>query len=215
MKPWLVFLLLLPYLPGNPPTARCAEVKSPARFGIQHCVAEWSWTSGKIYDDPFNDLELDVLFTDPRGREQRVPAFWAGEQSWHVRFAPDTTGKFTYRTICSDTNNAELHGQQGELDVAPYSGTNQLYRHGAVRVAADHHHFEQADGTPFFWLGDTWWMGLCRRLRWPEDFQLLTADRVQKGFTVIQIVAGLYPDMPEFDSRGANEAGFPWNTERT
>jgi hypothetical protein len=144
-----------------------------------------------------------------------VPAFWARETSWHVRFEPDTTGKFTYRTICSDTNNAELHGQQGVLEVATYAGNNQLYHHGAVRVAADHHHFEQADGTPFFWLGDTWWMGLCRRLRWPEDFQLLAADRVQKGFTVIQIVAGLYPDMPEFDPRGANEAGFPWNTEKT
>jgi len=39
---------------------------------------------------------------------------------------------------------------------------------------------------------------------------LLTADRISKGFTVIQIVAGLYPDMPPFDPRGANEAGFPW-----
>jgi len=36
-----------------------------------------------------------------------------------------------------------------------------------------------------FWLADTWWMGLVKCLRWPEDFQLLTADRVKKGFTVI------------------------------
>jgi hypothetical protein len=52
-------------------------------------------------------------------------------------------------------------------------------------------------------------MGLCQRLEWPADFQQLTADRAAKGFTVVQIVAGLYPDMPAFDSRGANEAGFP------
>src|ERR1051326_6155383 len=215
MKRRLVFSLLLPCLAGNAPTARCAGGPMPVRFGIQHCVTEWSYTSAKTYTDPFNDLELDVLITDSHGNEQRVPAFWAGETSWHVRFAPDTTGKFTYRTICSDTNNSELHGQQGVLEVATYTGNNQLYHHGAVRVAADQHHFEQADGTPFFWLGDTWWMGLCRRLKWPEDFQLLAADRVRKGFTVIQIVAGLYPDMPEFDPRGANEAGFPWNTEKT
>jgi hypothetical protein len=215
MKRRLVFSLLLPCLAGHAPTARCAGGPMPARFGIQHCVTEWSYTSAKTYTDPFNDLELDVLITDSHGHEQRVPAFWAGETTWQVRFAPDTTGKFTYRTICSDTNNAELHGQQGVLEVATYMGNNPLYHHGAVRVAADHHHFEQADGTPFFWLGDTWWMGLCRRLKWPEDFQLLAADRVRKGFTVIQIVAGLYPDMPEFDPRGANEAGFPWNTEKT
>jgi len=54
-------------------------------------------------------------------------------------------------------------------------------------------------------------MGLCRRLSWPEGFQELTVDRVRKGFSVIQIVAGLYPDMEPFDQRGANEAGFPWD----
>jgi hypothetical protein len=74
-------------------------------------------------------------------------------------------------------------------------------------------YLEHLDGTPFFWLGDTWWMGLCRRLRWPGDFKTLVADRLQKGFTVIQIIAGLYPDMPAFDERGANEAGFPWEKD--
>jgi hypothetical protein len=53
-------------------------------------------------------------------------------------------------------------------------------------------------------------MGLCKRLSWPGDFQTLTADRAEKGFTVVQIVAGLYPDMPPYDPRGANEAGFAW-----
>jgi len=30
---------------------------------------------------------------------------------------------------------------------------------------------------------------------------------------VIQIIAGLYPDMPAFDRRGANEAGYPWGAD--
>ena len=45
---------------------------------------------------------------------------------------------------------------------------------------------------------------------WPDEFRTLAEDRRGKGFTVIQIVAGLYPDMPAFDPRGKNEAGFPW-----
>ena len=97
----------------------------------------------------------------------------------------------------------------------PYTGDNPLFKHGPVRVAADKRHFEYADGTPFFWLGDTWWMGLSHRLHWPEDFKQLAADRKQKGFNVVQIVAGLYPDMPPFDPRGANEAGFPWEKDYT
>ncbi len=55
--------------------------------------------------------------------------------------------------------------------------------------------------------------GSVHRLHFPDEFKTLAADRVQKGFNVIQIVAGLYPDMPAFDQRGANEAGFPWTKD--
>jgi hypothetical protein len=68
-----------------------------------------------------------------------------------------------------------------------------LFKHGPIRVAADRRHFEYADGTPFFWLGDTWWMGLSHRLHFPDEFAQLAADRKAKGFNVIQIVAGLIP----------------------
>ena len=181
----------------------------PTIHGTQNRVVELSWASAKPYADPFNDVELDVVFAAPNGQERRVPAFWAGEQTWRVRYAAAEVGEHHYCTVCSDPANAALHGREGVVSLSPYEGANPLLHHGPVRVA-DGSHFEHADGAPFFWLGDTWWMGLCRRLGWPEDFQRLTADRVAKGFTVIQIVAGLYPDMPERDPRGANEAGVPW-----
>ncbi len=188
---------------------------APTRYGVQHCVTEWAYSSGKAYADPFNDVILDVVFQDPRGREQRVPAFWGGEQVWRVRYAPSVPGRYTYRTVASDPRNPDLHEQRGVLEVTPYAGDNPLLRHGPVRVASDRRHFEHEDGTPFFWLGDTWWMGLSKRLGWPNDFQTLAADRVEKGFTIIQIVAGLYPDMPPFDPRGENEAGCPWQADFT
>ncbi|HIE52506.1 MAG TPA: DUF4038 domain-containing protein [Armatimonadetes bacterium] len=180
------------------------------RYACQNWATEWAFASGRAYSDPFNEVTLEVLFTDPEGEEHRVPAFWAGEQTWRVRYASPKVGTHRYRTVCSDESNFDLHGQEGVLEVVPYEGNNPLLRHGPLRVSATRRYLEHRDGTPFFWLGDTWWMGLCRRLGWPGDFQRLVADRVQKGFTVIQIVAGLYPDMPAFDQRGANEAGFPW-----
>jgi hypothetical protein len=166
----------------------------------------------RSYTDPFNELNVDVVFTDPKGRELQVPAFWAGGKSWKVRYASPLVGKHQFVSKCSNPNDEGVHDLKGTVEIKPYTGDNPLYRCGALRVAADRHHFEHSDGTPFFWLGDTWWMGLCHRLRWPEEFALLTADRKEKGFTVVQIVAGLYPDMPPFDPRGANEAGFPWET---
>jgi hypothetical protein len=165
------------------------------------------------HGDPFNELTVDAVVSDPSGAKLRVPAFWAGGKVWKVRYASPIVGTHRFRTECSDTHDAGLHGIEGRIDVEPYRGDNPLLRHGPIRVAADRRHFEHADGSPFLWIGDTWWMGLCKRLHWPDEFQALAADRKQKGFNVIQIVAGLYPDQGAFDERGANDAGFPWEKE--
>jgi hypothetical protein len=180
------------------------------RYALQNCATEWSYISTKPYNDPFNEIEMDVVFTTPSGTEHRMPAFWAGGSTWRVRYAPPTPGVYSYRTECNNAADAGLHGRTGKLTVKPVAGENPLLQRGFPRVAQDHRHFEHADGAPFFWLGDTWWMGLCQRLNWPSGFQSLVADRCRKGFTVVQIVAGLYPDMAPNDARGANEAGFPW-----
>lgn len=177
---------------------------------VQNGMVEWTYRSQRVYADPFNQVVLDLEIHGPSGQTWRVPGFWAGGDTWRVRFAPPEPGSYTLRTVCSDSQNPGLHEQGDHLEVEPYRGLNPLLAHGPLRVAASRRTLEHVDGTPFFWLGDTWWMGLCQRLQWPEDFHALAADRASKGFSVIQIVAGLYPDMPAFDPRGANGAGFPW-----
>ncbi|MCE5309915.1 MAG: DUF5060 domain-containing protein, partial [Acidobacteriales bacterium] len=169
-----------------------ARAASTNRFTTARTTTEWSISSGKKYADPFNEVELDVVFTGA-GAEIRVPAYWVGGGEWRVRFAPPEPGRYQYRTVASDTSNRELHGVEGVVEAAPYDGSNPLLRHGPVRVAASKRWLEHIDGAPFFWLADTWWMGLCKRLGWPDDFDRLLADRLEKGFTVIQIIAGLYP----------------------
>jgi len=183
---------------------------SMSRRSEQNCMVEWSFLSKKKYNDPFNEVELSAVFTDLDGMEKTVPAFWAGGEVWRLRYASSKVGKQHFRLKCSDKSNLDLHGREGSLEVSPYRGKNPLFGHGPLRLSSDRRYLEHIDGEPFFWLGDTWWMSLSKRLSWPEEFKLITADRVKKGFTVVQIVAGLYPDMPPFDKRGANEAGFPW-----
>jgi hypothetical protein len=192
---------------------RTPQPVTTALYATARTVMEWPVVSGKSYTDPFSEVEIDVIFTDTDGHEWRIPAFWAGCQTWRVRFAPPEPGRYTFKTIANDAKNPDLHDRRGEIEVAPYTGDNPLLKHGMVRVAHSGRTFEHADGTPFFWLADTWWMGLCKRLRWPQDFQTLATDRVQKGFTVVQIIAGPYPDMPAFDPRGANEAGQAWEAD--
>jgi hypothetical protein len=174
----------------------------------QWAVFETSFTSARKYDNPFQDVQVDVLF---RSGDQQwlVPAFWTGGDKWTVRFAPPVQGDYTFQVKCSDPANQAMNAAAQPLRVTAYKGDNPLLKHGFLRVSADKRHFEHADGTPFLWLGDTWWKGLCKRMTW-EGFQELTADRKAKGFSVIQIVCGPYPDEAVFEARWENEGGKPY-----
>lgn len=203
---WLAVLVLM------------AAIAQPTRASEQtlgteaNVMVELTFKSSRAYEDPFNQVTLDVVVRPPSGTELRVPGFWAGSNIWKARYASPLKGIHRFRTECSRADDKGLQGIIGKIEVRPYEGGNALYMHGPLRVASNGRYLEHADHTPFFWLGDTWWMGLSHRLRWPDEFRQLAADRKEKGFNVIQIVEGLYPDMFPFDPRGANEAGFPWET---
>jgi hypothetical protein len=172
-------------------------------------VAEILFESEKRYQNPFMEVELDAIITQPDGAQLRVPGFWAGGNRWYFRYASPTPGLYTWRSECSDKDNPRLHGLTGKIDITAYTGENTLYKHGPLRVASDQRHFEQADGTPFLWLADTWWKNLCKRMTW-EGFQELTADRKAKGFSVVQIICGPYPDEGFFKPSWENEGGQPY-----
>jgi len=89
--------------------------------------AEWSYTSGKQYSDPFNQVDVDAIITLPSGQEERVPAFWAIGSTWRVRYAAPVTGLYRIRSVCSDTRNHDLHDRASTLNVEPYAGENSHY----------------------------------------------------------------------------------------
>ncbi|HIG87814.1 MAG TPA: DUF4038 domain-containing protein [Planctomycetes bacterium] len=174
-------------------------------------VVEIELESIETYENPFVEIELDAVFTGPDGEERRIPAFWGGGNRWSFRYSSSVLGVHAWRTECTDKENTKLHGATGLVEVVPYRGLNPLHLHGPIRVADDHRHFEHSDGTPFLWLGDTWWKGLCKRFPW-AGFQELTADRRTKGFNVVQIVCGPYPDEDMMEASWENEGGKPYET---
>ena len=119
-------------------------------------TAEVAFTSARDRTDPFNQTTVDVTFTDPDGRTFRVPAFWAGGGTWKARYSSRKPGSHAFVSSCSDADDPALHGVAGVVEVVPYQGDNPLLVHGPIRVADDRRHFAYEDGTPFFWLGDTW-----------------------------------------------------------
>ncbi len=176
----------------------------------QWTVFENSWETTKKYNNPFTDVEVNVVF-EHEDKKWIVPAFWTGDNKWSVRFAPPFAGKFTYYPESSDKSNLDFKDKKQSIKVIPYKGENALLRHGFLQISKNKMFFEHADGTPFLWLGDTWWKNLCKRMTW-EGFQELTADRKAKGFNVVQIVCGPYPDENMMEPRWENEGGKPYET---
>lgn len=180
---------------------------------MRNTAAEITLTAAKNHSEPRDLLEVGAVFTAPDGSCRTVPAFWAGGDTWKVRYCSDQLGVHTWRSFCRGADDAGLSGVSGSLEVTPYTGENPLYLHGGSGKKQNSRYLTYADGTPFFWLADTWWMSLCDRISFPGEFGELVRDRVEKGFTAVQVIAGLYPDMHWYDPRGCNPAGYPWSED--
>jgi hypothetical protein len=178
--------------------ATCAETTQlsgqRAKPMPQWTVAQIPLTSAREYQNPFADVTVRAVFVQGDRRIER-PGFWDGGSTWKIRFAPPAPGAWSWRTICSDPQNHGLHGQAGSSRCVPYEGNNPNYRHGFIRVSRNRRYFVHADGTPFFWLGDTHWqMADWERLHennaadgaGRSQFHQLVDDRAAKGFSVYQ-----------------------------
>ena len=58
-------------------------------------VFETSYESAKAYPNAFTEVEDDVVFQQG-DKQWKVPAFWAGDKKWTVRFAPPVQGMYTF-----------------------------------------------------------------------------------------------------------------------
>ena len=165
-------------------------------------LLEWDYTLEETIDNLFT-VDLTVTITTPSQKVYTIPAFYRGDARWSVRFLPKEIG---LHKVVTASNEALLDGVTNSLEVvaSPKRYPRELH------VSHDKRYLIDGSGKPFFWLSDTWWMALSSRLDF-ETFKELAKRRKEQGFNVIQLVAGLFPDMDSFDERGANSAGFPWN----
>jgi len=176
-------------------TLRAAELLVPkwSRF-------EQTFESGVKYENPLQEATLNVVFISPLGETNRVSGFWDGAKTWRVRFTPSLPGKWTWSTLCSDTQNKGLHLQSGSfLCTAPVT-KGRFEQHGPVRVSRDHASLEHDDGTPFFWMADTAWNGAL--LSTPNDWNFYLQTRARQGFSAVQWVATQWRASAKGDAQG-------------
>lgn len=160
---------------------------TPQQTIHQWGVFEQALVSSRDYECPLWDVTIRVELTSPSRRTQTIEAFWDGGRDWRFRSSPEEPGVWTWQTECSDSGNADLHCQSGQFRCTAYTGDNPLYRHGPLTLSEDRHSLAHADGTPFFWLGDTAWNGALRSRE--EEWQTYLSKRREQKFTAIQFVA--------------------------
>lgn len=159
----------------------------PDRSAPQWGRFEQAFNSSYRYENPLQDVDLAVTFVAPTGEEMTVDGFWDGGNIWRVRLMPDAPGFWRYRTACSDANNRGLHNLEGSFWCGGPDPATPFGRHGSLRLAPNRRHFAHADGTPFFWLGDTCWSGPMQSA--PEEWQDYLRVRACQRFNVIQFMA--------------------------
>lgn len=61
-------------------------------------------------------------------------------------------------------------------------------------------------------LADTWWFGLSQRLS-EEDFKGLAELRAEQGFSAVQMVVGIPPEVGPENENAQSQVGFPWTMD--
>jgi len=161
----------------NVASAKDALVAKWARF-------EQTFKSSANYENALQQCTLKVTIVSPSGATNVIDGFWDGGKTWRVRFSPDQLGFWTYHTECSDAANRGLNNQSGKFLCTSPIGDSRFAKHGPVRVAWDHHHFEHADGSPFFWMADAAWN--APRLSSSRDWIIYTQARAGQNFSAVQ-----------------------------
>ncbi|MBQ1338428.1 MAG: DUF4038 domain-containing protein [Thermoguttaceae bacterium] len=163
---------------------------------------------------------FDAVFTNPAtGTSLTTPGFWDGGSTFVVRFAPTEAGEWDFATAAPD--DPDLDGKTGKVIAKPYSGDLEIYRRGFV-TANGSKHFVYADGTPFFYLGDTHWSIYREEFDSPgpyagdtgaeSHFKYIVDKRVEQGFTVYQSEPiGTKADLADGELGAADADSFKLN----
>jgi hypothetical protein len=143
--------------------------------------------SSKTYDNPIYDVkDFKITFTAPSGMTKTVRGFWDGAAEWKVRFMPGETGNWSWKTECSDKENAGLHNQSGTFECIANKSSEPLFQKGEIGHEPGKYYLSYADGTPFFWLACTAWSGALKST--DEEWDYYLNHRIKNNYNVIQLV---------------------------
>lgn len=180
--------------------AWCTAIEAADLTAIQWQPVEIEINAQTKSLDPLN-VDFSATFSDPEAVRYEVPGFWDGGTTWKCRFTPTKPGTWTYRTTCTTAQLTDLDKHHGSIVVTTARSDNALFQHGGIlRVSDDKRYLTHTDGTPFFWLGDTWWHCPSDSMAFEgsskpgctSTYKTLIDKRHSQGFTTIQMAFHRY-----------------------
>jgi hypothetical protein len=202
MIPCLVWLEIV-LLGVASPTASLlrAATPQPTVVAEQWQEIELAFTAESDHANPYTEVEFQVEFEGPQGVRLNRPGFWDGGKTFRVRFAsPTAAGQWRWRSSATPADPG-LHGKQGTITAAAYTGADALVKHGLLRMSPGMRTVIHADGTPFLMVADTPWA-----LPWRatvDDARVYAQNRQAHGFNTALLMS-LQPDRGE---NGPNARG--------
>jgi len=168
-------------------------------------VLELGFKSDTKYNNPFVDIIIDCIFKSPSNKEYVVPCFYNGEDMWKVRFSPNETGQWSYKTSITPKNmSLESSGKfrvveldkpvRGFLKTCPGKYWGLMYE----------------SGEPAFIFGDTMYnifgVAFCGL-----DYENVLKRRAQQGFNLIRARLQVSPYHPPAGySDWQTRSTWPW-----
>jgi hypothetical protein len=162
---------------------------------------ELTFTSAQSFASPYTDVTVWVDLSGP-GFQKRICGFWDGGQTFRVRLLAPAPGDWKWHSG-SNPPDSGLDGKRGEFHAVAWTESEKQenpLRRGFVKATANQHAVELADGTPFFIIGDTWYLAATSRFRWYDDdqqrplgpeagFKDYLRYRKSEGFNAVAIIA--------------------------
>lgn len=162
---------------------------------------ELTFTSARSFHNPYTDVTVWVDLIGPNFKK-RVYGFWDGGNTFRVRLLATVPGVWKWQSG-SDPSDPGLSRRKGSFTAIPWSEEEKKQnplRRGFLRATSNHHALEQADGTPFFVIGDTWYSAGSNRFKWYDDdkerpigpnagFKDYVRYRKAQGYNWVNIIA--------------------------
>ena len=212
MRDRIIFLMIAIVLCISPNALASTDKKQETTL-TQHEIFELNITATKNYDWWLFPVSASFEHAESK-KKITVKGIWTGNKKYLLRFAPTLPGKWTYKTQSDDSG---MNNISGVLEVvAPTSeqiAENPNYR-GSLGISNDGRYYHYADGTPFFFMGDTNWAINTARCGLGDEkdgpFYQYLNDRKSKGFTAI-LMGYMHGYGDYADGTGQrNEGGAPF-----